>query len=100
MLKQSKLKDTVHLYFEALLFKLAFPTIVSLPIGALTVTVSSTTIEPTFSKIKFIKTAGHNSRSDSRLSDLSITVIERFFISIMKIHLIVSPFNAKTVEYY
>ena len=46
---------------------------------ALTIPVSSTTCERTFSKMKLIKTKTHNSMSDSRLSDLCVLAIEREF---------------------
>lgn len=79
MLAQSKSQNIVELYFEVLPFKQAFPTIVSLMIGALTIPVSSTTTERTFSKMKYIKNAARNSMSDGRLSDLSLIAIERDF---------------------
>lgn len=79
MLKESKSKDIVDLYFEVLPFKQAFPTIISLLVGTLTIPVSSTTTERTFSKMKFIKSAARNSMTDIRLSDLSVTAIERDF---------------------
>ncbi|CAF1035837.1 unnamed protein product [Adineta ricciae] len=79
MLKEPKLKDIVDLYFEVLPYKQAFPTVISLLVGALTIPVSSATTERTFSKMKFIKTAARNSMTDTRLSDLSIIAIERDF---------------------
>ncbi|CAF5107047.1 unnamed protein product, partial [Rotaria sp. Silwood1] len=60
MLKQSKSKNIVDLYFEILPFQQAFPTILSLLIGSMTIPVSSTTTERTFSKMKFIKTTARN----------------------------------------
>ncbi len=42
MLKHSKSKDIVDLYFEVLPLQRAFPTIISLLIGAMTIPVSST----------------------------------------------------------
>ena len=50
MLKQLKPKNMIDLYFEVLPFEQAFPSILSLLIGAMTITVSSTTTEKTFSK--------------------------------------------------
>ena len=49
MLQQSNSKDTVDLYLELLPLRRAFPTIVTLIIGAMTIPVSSTTTERTFS---------------------------------------------------
>ena len=79
MLQQTKSNDIIALYFELLPFEKAFPTILSLLIGAMTIPVSSTTTERTFSKMKLIKTAARNSMLDSRLSDLSVLAIERDF---------------------
>lgn len=81
MLKQSKSKLTnmIDLYFEILPLQQAFPTILSLLVGALTIPVSSTTTERTFSKMKLIKTVARNSMSDNRLSNLSLLAIERDF---------------------
>ncbi len=53
--------------------------LISLIVGALTIPVSSTTTERTFSKMKYIKTAARNSMLDNRLSDLSLIAIERDF---------------------
>ena len=79
MLKQLKRKNMIDLYFEVLPFEQAFPSILSLLIGAMTIPVSSTTTERTFSKMKLIKTVARNSMSDNRLSDLSLLAIEREF---------------------
>ncbi len=78
-LKTSKSKNIVDLYFEILPLQQAFPTIVLLLIGAMTIPVSSSTTERTFSKMKLIKTSARNSMSDNRLSDLSLLAIERDF---------------------
>jgi hypothetical protein len=79
MLKQLKPKNIIDLYFEVLPLKQAFPSILSLLIAAMTIPVSSTTTERTFSKTKLIKTAARNSMSDNRLNDLSLLAIERDF---------------------
>ncbi|CAF1163243.1 unnamed protein product [Rotaria magnacalcarata] len=50
MLKQSKSKDVVDLFFEFLPLEQAFPTIIYLAIGALTMPVRLTTTERTFSR--------------------------------------------------
>ena len=46
----------------------------------MTIPVSSTTTERTFSKMKLIKTTARNSTSDTRLSDLPLLAIERDII--------------------
>lgn len=78
-LEQLKPKTMIDLYCEVLPLKQAFPSILSLLIGAMTIPVSSTTTESTFSKMKLIKTAARNSMSDDRLCHLSILAIERDF---------------------
>ena len=70
ILKQLKQKTMIDLYFEVLPLKQAFLCILSLLIGAMTIPVSSTATERTFSKMKHIKTVARNSMSDNRLSDL------------------------------
>jgi hypothetical protein len=77
MLKDSKLKTIVDLYVELLPLKQAFPTTLSLIISAMTIPVSSTTCERTFSKMKLIKTTTRNTMSDIRLSDLCVLAVER-----------------------
>ena len=52
----------------------------SLLIGSMTIPVSSTTTERTFSKMKLIKTTACNIMSDTRLSDLPLLAIERDII--------------------
>lgn len=84
MLKQLKPKTMLDLYLEVLPFKQTFPCLLSLLIGAMTIPVSSTTTERTFSKMKCIKTVSRNSMSDDRLSDLSLLAIERDFALITK----------------
>ena len=79
MLKQLKPKNMIDFYLQVLPFEQAFPCLLSLLIAALTIPVSSTTTERTFSKMKYIKTAARNSMSDNRLSDISLLAIERDF---------------------
>ena len=50
MLKKLKPKTMVDLYFEVFPFQQACPSILSLLIGTMTIPVSSTTTEKTFSK--------------------------------------------------
>ncbi|CAF3246160.1 unnamed protein product [Rotaria socialis] len=56
MLTQLKPKNMIDLYFEVLPFEQAFSSILSLLIGVMTIPVSSTPTERTFSKMKLIKT--------------------------------------------
>ncbi|CAF4674204.1 unnamed protein product, partial [Rotaria sp. Silwood2] len=79
MLKDSKLENIVDLYYQLLPLKQAFPTIISLIIIAMTIPVSSTTCERTFSKMKLIKTTTRNTMSDKRLNDLCVLAVERDF---------------------
>ena len=79
MLKEKQLENIVELYIELLPLKQAFPKVMSLLLVALTIPVSSTTCERTFSKMKLIKTKTRNSMSDNRLSDLCVLAIERDF---------------------
>ena len=69
----------IDFYLQVLPFEQAFSCLLSLLIAALTIPVSSTTTERTFSKMKYIKTAARNSMSDNRLSDISLLAIERDF---------------------
>ena len=80
MLKDKKLDNIVDLYAELLPLKQAFSKVMSLLIVALTIPLSSTTCEQTFSKMKLIKTKTCNSMSDNRLSDLCVLAIERDFV--------------------
>jgi len=80
MLKDSKLASIIDVYVELLPLEKAFPTIISLVIAAMTIPVSSTTCERTFSKMKLIKTTTLNTMSDTRLDDLCILAVERDFI--------------------
>jgi hypothetical protein len=101
MLNQSKSKDIVDLYLELLPLQQAFPAFISLLTLAMTIPVSSTTTERTFSKMKLIKTSARNSMTDSRLSDLSLLAIERDFdIDYDKIIESFAIHNTKTVEFY
>ncbi len=79
MLKNSKLKSILDLYVDLLPLKQAFPMTVSLVIAAMTMPVSSTTCERTFSKMKLLKTTTRNTMSDIRLNDLCILAIELHF---------------------
>ncbi len=73
------LKTIVDLYVELLPPKQAFPTTLFPIVAAMTIPVSSTTCERTFSKMKLIKTTGRNTMSDTRLSDLCVLAVERDF---------------------
>ncbi len=78
-MKDTKLKNTFDLYVELLPLKQAFPTTIFLITAAMTIPVSSTTCERTFSKMKLIKTTRRNTMSDTRLSDLCVLAVERDF---------------------
>ena len=79
MIKDDHSKSTIALFDKLRPYKEAFPTIMSMMIGALTIPVSSTTCERSFSKMKLIKQATRNSMSDSRLSDICLLAVERDF---------------------
>ncbi|CAF1991717.1 unnamed protein product [Rotaria magnacalcarata] len=79
MLKDTNLENIVDLYHQVLPLKQAFPTIMSLIIIAMTIPISSTTRERTFSKMKLIKTTTRNTMSDKRLNDLCVLAVERDF---------------------
>ncbi|CAF1604927.1 unnamed protein product [Rotaria magnacalcarata] len=79
MLKDTNLENIVDLYHQVLPLKQAFPTIMSLIIIAMTIPISSTTCERTFSKMKLIKTTTRNTMSDKRLNDLCVLAVERDF---------------------
>ncbi|CAF0990826.1 unnamed protein product [Adineta steineri] len=79
MLKKLSLKTIVDLYTEILPLKNAFPTVIHIVVAAMTIPVSSTTCERSFSRMKLIKTTTRNTMSDSRLSDLCVLAVEREF---------------------
>jgi hypothetical protein len=69
MFKDSKLKSITNVYVEPLPLKNAFPAIISLVVATMTIPLSSTTCERTFSKMKLIKITTRNTMSDIRLND-------------------------------
>ena len=77
MLAKKLLITLIDLYQELYPFREAFPTLISLIEIAITIPVSSTTCERTFSKMKLIKTSIRNSMTDDRLSDLCLLAVER-----------------------
>jgi hAT family C-terminal dimerisation region len=77
MRKRSKSKTINDVLHELHPMENAFPTVVSLVKGGMTIPVSSTTCERTFSKMKVIKTYLRNSMTDERLSDLAVLAVER-----------------------
>ncbi|CAF0733420.1 unnamed protein product [Adineta steineri] len=79
MLKKLSLKTIVDLYTEILPLKNAFPTVIHIVVAAMTIPVSSTTCERSYSRMKLIKTTTRNTMSDSRLSDLCVLAVEREF---------------------
>jgi len=86
----------IDLYFEVLSLQQAFPTILSLLIGEMTIPVSSTTTERTFSKMKRIKTVARNSMSDNRLSDLSLLKGDRKVLGPLK-KIVLSPYSKSKI---
>ena len=79
MIKDEKLKSTIQLYEKLRPYKEAFPTVISIITGALTIPVSSTNCERSFSKMKLIKRSTRNTMNDSRLSDMCLLAVERYF---------------------
>lgn len=71
------LTNIIDLYQVLYPFTEAFPMLITLIKGAITMPVSSTTCERTFSKMKLIKTTIRNTMTDDRLSDLCLIAIER-----------------------
>ena len=67
MFKDAKLKNIVDVYVELLPMKHALPKTMSLIVAGMTIPISSTTRERTFSKIKLIKTTIRSTMSDIRL---------------------------------
>ena len=76
-LQKKPLVNIIDLYQVLHPFTEAFPTLVTLIKSAITMPVSSTTCERTFSKMKLIKTTIRNTMTDDRLSDLCLIAIER-----------------------
>jgi len=77
MMEQSKSKTISNVLHELHPFASAFPTTMSLIKGGMTIPVSSTTCDRSFSKMKIIKTYLRNSMTDDRLSDLAVLAVER-----------------------
>ncbi|CAM4743479.1 unnamed protein product [Rotaria magnacalcarata] len=77
MLKQSKSKDVVDLFFEFLPLEQAFPTIIYLAIGALTMPVCLTTTERTFKVINVPSSAPNTSLSSSSATPLPPTITSK-----------------------
>ena len=64
MIKYEKLKSIIQLYEKLRPYKEVFPTVISMITGALTMPVSSTTCERSFSKMKLIKRSTRNTMND------------------------------------
>ena len=79
MIKYEKLKSIIQLYEKLRPYKEVFPTVISMITEALTIPVSSTTCERSFSKMKLIKRSTRNTINDSRLSDMCLLAVERDF---------------------
>ncbi|CAF1268253.1 unnamed protein product [Rotaria sordida] len=76
-LQNKLLANIIDLYQALYPFTEAFPTLVTLIKSAITMPVSSTTCERTFSKMKMIKTTIRNTMTDDRLSDICLIAVER-----------------------
>jgi hypothetical protein len=72
-----KPEDIIDLFHQIRPLKHAFPNMFNLVTIAITMPVSSTTCERTFSRLKLIKTFARNKMGDGRLSDMAILAIER-----------------------
>lgn len=79
MLGAKQLSSIQELYNEIIPLQQAFPNMTIMIKAALTIPISSTTCERTFSKMKLIKTRIRNTMKDERLSDLCLLSIERDF---------------------
>ncbi|CAF4495809.1 unnamed protein product [Rotaria sp. Silwood2] len=79
MIKDEKLKSIIELYKKLRPYKEAFPTVISMITGALTIPVSSTSCERSFSKMKLIKKSTRNTMNDLRLSDMCLLAVEKDF---------------------
>ena len=77
MLQGKSLENILDLYRELYPFQSAFPVFLSILGYAITIPISSTTCERTFSKMKRIKTSVRNSMTDDRLNDLCLLAVER-----------------------
>jgi hypothetical protein len=69
--------DIIDFFHQILPLKHAFPNVFALITVAITMPVSSTTCERTFSRLKLIKTCVRNTMGHARLSDMAILAIER-----------------------
>ncbi|CAF2050659.1 unnamed protein product [Rotaria magnacalcarata] len=76
-LQNQPLANIIDLYQVLYSFTEIFPTLVTLIKSAITMPVSSTTCERTFSKMKMIKTTIRSTMTDDRLSDLCLIAVER-----------------------
>jgi hypothetical protein len=77
MMEKSNSKTIGNVLHELYPFTGAFLTTMSLIEGGMTIPVSSTSCERSFSKMKIIKTYLRNSMTDDRFSDLAVLAVER-----------------------
>jgi hypothetical protein len=77
MMEKSNSKTISSVLHELYPFTGAFLTTMSLIEGGMTIPVSSTSCERSFSKMKIIKTYLRNSMTDDRFSDLAVLAVER-----------------------
>ena len=77
MLQKKSLTTIIDLYHELYPFAQAFPIVVALIKSAMTIPVSLTTCERTFSEMKLIKTTLRDTMTDDRLSYICLLAVER-----------------------
>ena len=77
LLQKKTFATIIELYRELYPLQEAFPILITLIENAITIPVSSTTNERTFSKMKMIKTTVRNTVTNDRLNDLCILAVER-----------------------
>ncbi|CAF3714346.1 unnamed protein product [Rotaria sp. Silwood1] len=77
MLQNKSSTSIIDLCIELNAFRQAISTLTVIRKSAMTILISSTTCERTFSKMKTTKTTVRNSMTDSRLSDICLLAAER-----------------------
>lgn len=77
MFKSKTIKNVIEFMKELIPYSTAFPQTILMVKNSITMPVSQTTCERSFSKMKIVKNYLRNSMSDARLSDLTILTIER-----------------------
>jgi len=93
---RTKPEDIISLFHQIQPLKHAFPNMFNLVTIAITMPVSSTTCERTFSRLRLIKTIARNRMSDDRLSDMAVLAIEREVM--VDLDLTVEQFSKKHIN--